>query len=96
MYDKNGRLLGHLRPQDSFDEATLKEVASETGGRYFRATSKEKLGEIYKEIDKMEKEKIDVNVTKRENEKFYPFAILAAILLMLEVLIGNTILRTLT
>jgi hypothetical protein len=44
----------------------------------------------------MEKEKIDVNVTKRENEKFYPFAILAAILLMLEVLIGNTILRTLT
>ena len=94
--DKSGRIMFELDPKTSFDEPTLQEVAEMTGGKYFRATSKAKLRSIYEEIDKLEKEKIEVNVSKRYSEKFYPFAWLAALFILLEILLGQTILRTTT
>lgn len=75
------------------DEDLLKKVAEGTGGSYFRATDKQKLEEIYKEIDKMEKTKIDVSRFSKKKEEFLLFVILATIIFVLEVILKYTILR---
>ena len=69
------------------DEELLKEIAATTGGKYFRAEDNKKLKEIYNEIDKLEKSKIDVQEFKRKHEKFLPFALLAAGFFVLEILL---------
>lgn len=69
------------------DEKLMKEIASETGGAYFRATDNRKLKSIYAEIDKLEKSKIDVTTFHRKNEMFVPFAVWALVLLCLEFLL---------
>ncbi|MFH0866897.1 MAG: VWA domain-containing protein [Bacteroidota bacterium] len=66
------------------DETLLKSMTEFTGGKYFRATSKTKLEEIYKEIDKLEKSKIDVTEFSRKTEQFLPLAMAALVLLVLE------------
>jgi Ca-activated chloride channel family protein len=76
------------------DEALLQQIASGTGGQYFRATDNQSLGKIYKEIDKMEKSRIEEKDYTDRAEEFLPFAILAAILLALEILLKNTVLKT--
>lgn len=68
------------------DEALLKKMAELTGGKYFRATSKTKLEEIYKEIDQLEKSKIDVTEFSRKTEQFMPLAVIALVLLAFELL----------
>jgi Ca-activated chloride channel family protein len=69
------------------DEELLKEIATTTGGQYFRAENNKKLKEIYNEIDKLEKSKIDVQEFRRKTEKFLPFALLAAGFFVLEILL---------
>jgi Ca-activated chloride channel family protein len=76
------------------DEDLLQKVAEMTDGRYFRATSNEKLREIYHEIDQLEKSKIDVTEFKKKTEEFFPIAFLAFVLVALEVLLRLTIFRT--
>lgn len=76
------------------DEASLQEVAELTGGQYFRATSNRKLKEIYEEIDQLEKSKIDVQEFTRQHEEFLPLALLALLFFVLELLLRNTIFRT--
>lgn len=76
------------------DEELLKNIANTTNGKYFRATNKEKLESIYKEIDKLEKSKIDVTEYQNRKEMFLPFIIIASLLLLLEILLKNTIFRT--
>ena len=66
-----------------------------TNGKYFRATNKKKLEEIYKEIDRMEKSKIDVTEFKRKREEFMVFALIGLVLFGFEILLRYTILRTL-
>ncbi|MBK7480261.1 MAG: VWA domain-containing protein [Bacteroidales bacterium] len=78
------------------DEEILKEIAGSTGGRYFRATDNNKLVEVYSEIDKLEKSKIDVRQFTRKQEEYLPLAIIAFIFLTLEMLLRYTILRKLT
>lgn len=77
------------------DEAVLKEIAEKTGGQYFRATSNTKLKEIYEEIDKLEKSKIDVKHYSKKNEMYLNFGMLALLLLVLELIMRNTVLRSL-
>ena len=76
------------------DETTLRQIADETGGRYFRATSTDKLKEVYVEIDKLEKTKIDVTEFRNKSEEFYPLVLLALILLGLDILLRQTILKS--
>jgi Ca-activated chloride channel family protein len=78
------------------DEAILKEIASKTGGKYFRATDNDKLIQVYAEIDKMEKSKIDVRQFTRKEEKFLIPGIIAFILLGLEILSRITIYKNIT
>ena len=57
------------------DESTLKQVASETGAKYFRATNTDELKNIYGLIDKLEKTKIEVKKYTEYNEMFAHFLI---------------------
>jgi Ca-activated chloride channel family protein len=67
------------------DEALLKQIADLTNGKYFRATNNEKLEAIYKEIDKLEKSKIDVLEYSKKTEEFIPLLFIALALFLLEI-----------
>lgn len=76
------------------DEKTLTEIAAMTGGQYFRAQDTEGLRQVYEEIDEMEKYLISVqNVTQRQ-EKFLMFALAAMTLILLELILRRTWLRS--
>jgi Ca-activated chloride channel family protein len=78
------------------DEGILKEIAQTTGGRYFRATDNNKLEEVYNEIDKLEKSKIDVRQFTRKEEKYLIPALIVCCLVLIEFLARNSIYRNLT
>ncbi len=78
------------------DEALLQKIAEMTDGKYFRATSNRKLREIYSEIDKMEKSKIDITEFRKKKEEYFPLALLAFIFITLEVVLKNTIFKSVT
>jgi len=75
------------------DEEVLQNVANTTGGKYFRATNNQKLESIYEEIDEMEKSKIEVKEYSEKSEEFFWFAVIAGILLLLELILKLTVLR---
>jgi len=78
------------------DEKLMTTIANSTGGKYFRATSNQKLDEVYQEIDKLERSKIEVTEFRRLHEEFYPLVGWALALLLVEFLLRKTIFRTLT
>jgi Ca-activated chloride channel homolog len=82
--------------QVEIDEALLRDIAAKTGGKYFRATDNNKLVQVYNEIDKLEKSKIDVRQFTRREEKYMMPALIAFILLITGILTRNTIYKSLT
>jgi Ca-activated chloride channel family protein len=88
-------LLGptYQQTQFSIDEKLLKEIASRTGGRYFRAKESKKLAEIYNEIDRLEKTEVKVK-EYTEYEELFHFALIAALIVLLtEIVLAHTLLR---
>ena len=77
------------------DENVLKEISARTGGNYYRATDNTTLLNIYREIDQLEKTKIDVREFNRKIEEYMPLAIAAVILLLLEMLARYILMRNL-
>lgn len=75
------------------DEEVLTQIAHQTDGRYFRATSNKRLEDVYVEIDKLEKSKIEVKNYSKKIEEYLLFVLLGALLLIAELLLKNTILR---
>lgn len=75
------------------DEATLREIASLTGGQYFRATDEQRLREIYEEIDRLERTRIEVEQFTSRKEEFHPFAMAGSLLLLAGFLVDRSILR---
>lgn len=75
------------------DEKMLSEIASITQGNYFRATSNSKLEEVYQEIDKLEKTKLNVRQFSKRDEKYEWFALAALLCVLLEILLRNSILK---
>src|SRR3990172_12226792 len=75
------------------DEKTLTAVAEMTGGKYYRATDNRKLKAIYKEIDQLERSKIEVTAYKRYTELFYNWLAAGLLALLIEVVLGATVLR---
>jgi Ca-activated chloride channel family protein len=75
------------------DEPLLKEVSRLTDGRYFRATNNVKLRQIYQEIDKLEKSKIDVTEFRKKKEEYLLLALAAFIFIALEILLRNTVFK---
>jgi Ca-activated chloride channel homolog len=88
--------IGYSQQPVEIDEDILKQIAFMTNGFYFRATDNQKLKEIYEEIDKLEKSKIDVKQFSRKYEKYRGITFAALLLLVMEILMRNTILKTLT
>lgn len=81
-----------LVPVD-IDEKTLTTVAEMTGGNYYRATDNRKLKTIYKEIDQLERTKIEVTAYRRYTELFYTWLAGGLLLLLVEVGLSATVLR---
>ena len=75
------------------DEVTLKKIANTTGGAYFRATDKSTLNDIFNEIDKLEKTKMDVKQFSHTEDNYLPWALALLALVIVELLTRNTILR---
>jgi len=78
---------------DFLDEDLLKKMADETGGQFFRAKDKEGLQDIYRQIDKLEKSKVEVQSFKRYEERFIPFLLAALLFVFLEQLLNFTLFR---
>lgn len=75
------------------DESTLTKIAGTTNGNYFRATSNSKLEEVYKEIDKLERTKLNVKEYSKRKEEYQWFALIAFLCILTEVLLRNSILK---
>ena len=75
------------------DENTLQDIATITDGKYFRATNNKSLQEIYKEIDSLEKSKIEVTEFHKKSEKFLTFALTSLIILFLAFVLQITYLK---
>lgn len=76
------------------DEATMRNIADRTGGKYFRATDERKLKEIYNEIDRLEKTRIKVTEHRSKNEEYFPFVLLGGGLLLFGFIMDRSILRS--
>lgn len=87
-----GTVQTQMIPVD-IDEPTLKQIATTTGGQYFRATDNASLKEIYSEIDQMEKTKINVREYSKKQEEYKNIALLLLALLLLELLLKHTLLK---
>lgn len=75
------------------DEKTLTEIAEITDGNYYRATDNSKLREVYEQIDRLERTKLNVKEYSKREEEYMIFATIAFVALLLEILLRNTILR---
>ena len=75
------------------DTKTLSDIASATEGDFYRATNTDELHQIYKEIDKLEKSKLSVTSFSKRYDAFQPFAAVAVIALLLELLLRITVFR---
>ena len=75
------------------DTKTLNDISNATDGKFFRATNTRELQQIYKEIDQLEKTKLNVKQYSKKYEAFQPFALAAILTLLLELLLRVTIFR---
>ena len=73
------------------DEVIMQKIASTTDGKYFRATNNNKLAEIYQEIDKLEKSKIDVKEYSKKEEEYLKYAAAGTLVLLLGMFLKTTI-----
>jgi len=79
-----------MDPQEGVDEAALQEIAQLTGGRFFMAQDKDELADIYAAIDKLEKTEMQSFSYAKYSEKFYPWLLVGALLLVLELVLAHT------
>lgn len=75
------------------DEDTLKAIAEQTGGKYYRADRTEKLREIYDEIDRFEKTEVEINKYVHYEELFYWLVIAGLALMLVETILRHTVWR---
>ena len=91
----NGQKVGYQPQAVDIDEDTLTEIAKRTGGKYYRADNTENFKAIYAEIDKLEKTEATVKKYALYDE-WYAWVLLPGLLLLLaEIILGQTIWRKL-
>lgn len=78
---------------DFLDEALLQKIAGETGGRYFRARDKDGLALVYRQIDQLEKSKIEITTHRKYKEKFIPLVLAALAFLFFELVFRTTLFK---
>lgn len=77
------------------DEEVMQQISEATDAKYFRATDNRKLKSIYAEIDKLEKTKVEITEFRRYTEEYLPLALLALGLVIAEMMLRLTILKSL-
>ena len=92
-YNPDGSLQYDMVPVE-IDERLLTQIAETTGGHYFRATDNQKLAQIYTEIDKLEKSKIEELKYYQHKENFRLWALLALVFLAAEFGLRHTVFRS--
>ena len=75
------------------DNETLRKIAQATDGDFYRATNTKELHQIYQEIDQLEKTKLNVKKFSKKYEAYQPFALVAVLALLLELLLRITVFR---
>lgn len=92
--DVFGRKVTHYQPiHSTINNELLQRMADQTGGKYFRASSGHALDHVFKEIDKLEKTKIDVNQYTKYAELFPPYLNAAVGLFLVAMFLGQTLFR---
>jgi Ca-activated chloride channel family protein len=91
----NGQKVGYQNVPVDVDEDPLQKIAQMTGGKYYRADNAERFREIYAEIDKLEKTEAIINKYTQFKELFPWFVSVGAVLLLLEAVLAQTLLRRL-
>ena len=91
--DASGKLIFRMQPVE-IDEELLKFIASQTDGKYFRATDNEKLASIYDEINKLEKTEVEEFKYYNYQEKYRSLVLLAGFFVFVEMLLRLTIFRS--
>lgn len=85
----------YIQANGEIDYQTLKNIALTTNGQFYRASSRQELSQIYKDIDKLEKTKLDGRKYARQYDAYQPFALLALLTLLSEILLRLTVFRRL-
>lgn len=85
----------YIQANGEIDYQTLKNIALTTNGQFYRASSRQELSQIYKDIDKLEKTKFDGRKYARRYDAYQPFALLALLTLLSEILLRLTVFRRL-
>lgn len=88
-----GGSIQYVNMPVEIDEKTLTQIAGITDGDYFRATSNSKLKEVYDEIDKLEKTKLNIKEYSKREEEYQWFALAAFLCILLEIILRNSILK---
>jgi Ca-activated chloride channel homolog len=78
----------------NIDEPMLRQISQMTDGKYFRATNNQKLRQIYQEIDKLEKSRVEVREYKKHQDEFFLYASIALLLLLTDLVVRNTVLKS--
>jgi Ca-activated chloride channel family protein len=89
----NGQLMFQMMKVE-IDEKLMQSIARKTGGKYFRATSNDKLAQIYNEINKLETTEVEELKFYDYDEKYRPFVLLAGFFLLLELGLRNTVYKS--
>jgi Ca-activated chloride channel family protein len=90
----NGEYVFDYVPVE-IDEKTLTKVSSLTGGKYYRATSKDALKQIYAEIDKLEKTIVEEKLYSKRSERFLPFLLAGIGLILIDLFLQRSIFKSL-
>ncbi|MDR0895768.1 MAG: VWA domain-containing protein [Prevotellaceae bacterium] len=88
-----GNTVQYVNIPVDLDEKMLTDIAATTDGNYYRATSTQKLEEVYRQIDKLERTKLSVKEFSKREEEYRWFALAALLCLLAEVLLRNSILK---
>ena len=83
----------YINRRGDLDTETLRKVAAATDGHFYRATNTAELKNVYKDIDQLEKTKMEVKHFSRHYDAYQPFALAAVLILLIEILLRITVFR---
>ncbi|MEE0915375.1 MAG: VWA domain-containing protein [Alistipes sp.] len=93
VFDERGREVDVVNMKVEIDEKMLRNIASQTGGEYFRATDKKTLEAIYEQINTLEKSRVEVENRTTLHEEYLVFVLWALAALLLEFIINRIVLK---
>ena len=90
-----GGTVKYVNMRADIDTQTLQRIANTSDGQFYRATNTAELKKIYKDIDKLEKTRMNTKNFSKRSEAFVPFAIAAVLILIIDMLLRLTVFRRL-